>query len=226
MKTTDIVRQLTKNVALAAGLAGALGLAAPAVSFAQDRGPSAEQGERDHCRGRGHRRAGRGHPMRRMFQELDLSDAQREQIRGIMRDARGQRGEGRGEARRQVRERIQAVLTPAQRQRAQELRAEHARERIDRRVEHMTERLSLSERQQQQVRGILRHAAGQRRALMEQGQNDPASARDAMRGLHEQTTAQIRSVLNSEQQATFDEMRERRERRGHGRRGPGPRGAR
>lgn len=173
--------------------------------------------------------------MRRMAAELELTDAQREQIREIFQEARGQRGERargerargeRGAMRRQIHERIQAVLTPEQRQRAQELRAERGQQRLDRRIERMTERLALTERQQQQVRSIMQNAHMQGRILREQGADDPASAREATRGLRERTQAAIRSVLNAEQQSQLDEMRARRgERRGHGR-GHGPRGAR
>lgn len=166
--------------------------------------------------------------MRRMGAELNLTDAQHAQIRAIMQEHRASRGErgARGQGRGEIHERIQAVLTPEQRARSAELRRAHAAERIDRRIEHMTERLSLTGQQQQQVRGILNHSASQRRALMEQGRLDGTSPREAMRALREGTGAQIRSVLNSEQAAQMDEMRARRSERGArgGRRGRGHRG--
>jgi Spy/CpxP family protein refolding chaperone len=217
---TDILRPPTRTlsrVALAAGLTAALGLAAPGTSFAQadaprvsddaHRGPHARRGRRGPPGRRGH--------LRRMLAQLDLSEDQRAQIREIVREARADRRA----RRRQARERIEAVLTPEQREQARALRARHRRARLERRLARMSERLDLSERQQQQVRGILRHAAMQRRALREQAPDDPASARDALRGLRERTRASVRSVLTAEQQAQLEELRERRrERRGrHGR---------
>ena len=226
MTFSDFLRPLSR-FALAAGIAGAIGFAAPVVSFAQD-APAAEQRARGERGERGMHRGhhGRhGHPLRRMAQELELTDAQRAQIRAIMQEARQNRGERAPGARGEVRQRIQAVLTPAQQARAQELRQEHARTRVDHQVTRMTRRLSLNETQQQQVRGILRNAAMQRRALFEQAGEDPASAREAMRGLRESTQASIRSVLTSEQASELDEARARRGERGHhGRRGQGLRG--
>ncbi|HJL14067.1 MAG TPA: hypothetical protein RMH99_00355 [Sandaracinaceae bacterium LLY-WYZ-13_1] len=234
-----IFRPLTRSlprVALAAGLAGAIGLAAPVTSFAQTAdAPRAEDRRRGHgMHHRGHHH--RGHArrgMRHVLRQLDLSDAQREEIRSLVREARSQardaEPERRRALRRQVRARIGAILTPEQRERARQLRAERRQRRIARRVSRMSERLELSERQQQQVRGILRHAASQREALREQGANDPESARTAMQALRERTRESIRSVLNAEQQARLDEMRARRDERRvrRGPRGPrGPRGAR
>ncbi|MFK7986342.1 MAG: hypothetical protein AB8I08_09950 [Sandaracinaceae bacterium] len=222
MTLNDFLKK-SSRFALAAGLAGAVGFAAPvAVSFAQDTGADASAEECEHRGRRGHR----GH-MRRMAQELELTEAQRTEIRGIMQEARANRGErGDRAARGAVRERIQAVLTPEQRTRAAELRQTHSRERVDRRVARMTEHLSLSDTQASQVSGILRNAAMQRRALREQAQNDPGSARDAMQSLRESTRASVRSVLNAEQTAQLEEMHSRRGERGHhGRRGHGgPRG--
>lgn len=215
MNFTDILTK-SSRLALAAGLAGALGFAAPvAVGFAQ--GPAASGDEAHAHHGRRGRHGHRGH-FRRMARELDLSEAQRTEIRSILQEARGRRG-----ARGEVRERIQAVLTAEQRARAAELRQNHARQRIDRRVSRMTEHLSLSDTQAGQVRGILRNAAMQRRALREQARNEPGSVRDAMRSLRESTRASVRAVLTPEQVSQLEERRaergERRHRGRHGRRG-------
>lgn len=236
MKTViRLVRPLATSrlprVALAAGLGAALGLVTPDASFAQTgarggAGGTTVEATGEHCAGhRGARgRHGRHGFRGPLFAGLDLSDAQRAQIRQIMQEARAHRGEGDPRARRaQIHERIQAVLTPAQRQRAQELRADRQRAHLERRVSRMTERLSLSAQQQQQVRSILQNAAMQRRALREQAENDPHSARSAMRELQERTQASVRSVLTPAQQAQLDQLRARRAergRRGHG----GPRG--
>ena len=249
MKTSirTILRPFS-NMALAAGIASAVGLAAPVVSFAQD-APRAEQGQGRHGRGERGMRHGHGpgmrHGMRGMFEGLNLTDAQQAQIRQIHEAARTRfeaaRTSGDQAALRAIgrdtHQRIQAVLTPAQRAQAQELRAQHGQRFLDRRLEHMTESLSLSTTQQQQVRGILSGAAQQRRALMEQSRLDESSPREAMQALRERTQAQLSSVLNAEQRTQLEAMRARRGERGehgegghgrhgrHGRGGPGARPA-
>ena len=242
MTITDFIRPLSR-FALAAGIAGVVGLAGPvAVSYAQE-APATEAGPEGDCgarRGhhRGHHRGGHHMgPMHHMGEELQLSEAQQTQIRAIMGEAHAQRGEERGPgAHAAVRARIDAVLTAEQRARAAELRREHSAARIDHHLTRMTERLSLTDTQQQQVRGILRNTAMQRHALMDQASDDPTATHDAMRGLDESTHASIRSVLNSEQAEQLDALHAERAahgprhgRHGHGRHGHrghhGPRGA-
>lgn len=190
-----------------------LGLAAPAA--AQD-APAPDHVEApDGRRGHHHRRH---RMMRRLFSQLDLSDEQRAQIRSIRQQARTEgralRESGDRDAmfqhRRQTHERIRAVLTDAQRTRLGELRRGMENEHLQRRLARMTEHLQLNERQQQQVRGILRGAAQQRRALMQQARVDGTRPGEAMHQVFETAHAQIRSVLDSEQQARFDEVVERR----------------
>lgn len=232
------LRNLLKPFALAAGLT--VGVAAPIGSAAAQDAPAVQRGERG-ARGphAGHR-GRRGH-RGRFLQELNLSEAQREQMRSIRESTREQhralRESGDRAAMRalheRTREQMRAILTPAQVAQIGELRQAHAAERLERRVTGMTERLSLSPTQAQQVRGILQQAASQRRALAEAARLDGNSPREAMQALRERTQASIRSVLTAEQAAQLAEMRERRGRRGHmgrghrGERGPrGERGAR
>ncbi|MEC7524826.1 MAG: Spy/CpxP family protein refolding chaperone [Myxococcota bacterium] len=213
----DILKPL-KSFALAGGLAAAVGMAAP-IASAQSADAEVSESRGHHHRGR----RARHHRGRRMAAELNLTDAQRAQLREYRESARPRmqaaREAGDREAmralHREMRERFQSVLTPEQRERAQELRREHAQRRIDRRVERMTERLELSATQQQQVRGILQGAAQQRRALHEQARLDGEAPREAMQALRERTRTQVQSVLTSEQQSRAAELREqRRERRG------------
>ena len=215
----DILKPL-KSFALAGGLAAAVGLAAPISASAQGGDAEISESRGHHHRGRRARHHRRGP---RMAAELNLSDAQRAQLREAREAARPRmeaaRESGDREAmralHREMREQFRAVLTPEQRERAQALRAEHAQRRVPRRVEGMTERLSLTERQQQQVRGILQGAAQQRRALREQARLDGTRPREAMQALRERTHQQVQSVLTAEQQARAAELRaERAERRG------------
>lgn len=208
-------------------LGAALCFAGPVVSSVSAQGPrprGPEASEAQPQRGP-HMRRGRRHHGR-PFAELNLSDAQRAQMRTIHQEARQQFRQLRGSAdeaamralRRQTFERVQGVLTPAQRTQAQELRAQHARQRLEHRLSRMTERLSLTPTQAQQVRGILSQASSQRRAIFEQSRLDETDPRASLEALRSRSEAQLGAVLSPEQMATLGEMRARHRQRG-GRRG-------
>ena len=67
------------------------------------------------------------------------------------------------------------------------------------RLEHMTEKLQLTEAQQTQLKVILDKNAAQRKAM-----------REAMRSMREAANNDVREILNPEQQQKFDKMREQR----------------
>ncbi|MAT94615.1 MAG: hypothetical protein CME59_18745 [Halioglobus sp.] len=75
-----------------------------------------------------------------MFEELDLSDEQREQIREIRESG-------------DTRKEIHAVLTPEQREKAKSLRKKHHDKRAGR-MEHLKDELDLSDEQLAQMREI------------------------------------------------------------------------
>jgi len=211
--------------ALVAGLGASVALGGPALASAQDDGGAYA---REH---RGHHRRGGAH-FGRMAGELGLTAAQQQQMRSVMAQAREERQalrelppEERRAAAREMRQRMraemQAILTPEQQERARELRAEHRERRFERRIERMQERLGLSDQQASQVRGILERSQAQRARIRESSQSRE-DAREAMRALHQRTQNAIRGVLTPEQAAELESMREGR--RGHGRRGGGPRG--
>ncbi|MEM9068972.1 MAG: hypothetical protein AAGE52_10720 [Myxococcota bacterium] len=214
-----------KNLSLLASVV-ALGLGgAPTVLAQADNGPAIEEGQgRRHARGRRHHRRHRHHA--RVLQQLDLSDNQKAQIRAIRESTRERRQELRAQGRspenrqamralhQETRRLIQEVLTPAQRTRAEQLRAEHAENRRTRRVARMTERLSLTDAQASQVTSVLEGAATQRRAIRESSQDHDAK-RAAMRTLRQETRTSIDAILTPAQRTQAEEMRERRGRRGH-----------
>ncbi|MCB9593930.1 MAG: hypothetical protein H6719_14445 [Sandaracinaceae bacterium] len=222
-------------------LGAALCFAGPAISSVSAqagpgaRGPRTEQGVEGarrgpHMRGRrGHGRGGRGD----MAAALNLTEAQQAQMRAIRQQAmeQGRAARQSGDraammaARRGVHEQMQAVLTPAQRAQAQQLRAAHEQEMFEHRMTALTERLSLSATQAQQVRGILSHANTQRRAIFEQSRLDETDPRAALEALHTQTQAQLSSVLSAEQVTALGELRAHHGRGHRGHRGPRGEGA-
>lgn len=215
------------TVAFALGL-GAFGV--PTVTQAQ--GPGMTESPTDAVRGRrgrrgqnnramrGHRgRRGHGH-MRQAFEALNLTDNQKSQIRAIRESARSQMQEGadrtaRRAMRTETRRLIHEVLTPAQRSQLETLRTEHRENRQARRLERMTERLSLTTSQQARIRQILEESATSRRAARRN-----ADSPGAVRAVRQRTRAAIERVLTPEQRETMGEMRSRRGERGErGRRG-------
>ncbi len=174
-------RRFITRTAAVAGLVVGLS-SAPLVTAAQSPDSSETTAREGRRGGDGHYR--RGHHRRarralRALRELDLSDNQRAQVRAILETSRERAEELRSAGpgpetreqlhalRQETRALIHEVLTPAQRTELAQKRAEH----LNRRLERMTERLSLSPAQAQEIRGILEagHQAGQpRRQLRRQ----------------------------------------------------------
>ena len=96
----------------------------------------------------------------------------------------------------------------------------HAMPTVDDQVKHMAKKLNLSDDQQAKLKPILED----QRKQMEQIRDDSSLSRDdrfsKMKSVHENSAAQIKALLNEDQQKKFDKMQE--ERREHmGGRGPG-----
>lgn len=208
--TPRTMTRLFGAFALSATLLGGAPAEASAQSPAAD--SSAQADGHHHRRGRHHRRGHRG-PMA-ILRQLDLSDAQQEQVREIMRSSRAERQAIRaleGEERRSrahahrsaVRARIDAVLTPEQRAQAARLRTEQRARRIERKVTRMTERLNLTPAQASQIRAILER-------------NAPTPGTRPNRDARRAVRAEINTVLTEEQRAL-----RRAHRAEHGRRGRG-----
>jgi Spy/CpxP family protein refolding chaperone len=214
-------------------LGTALSLATVFPAFAQDggvprtdAGVTEARGPRGHHGHHGRRGHGRhGDPearLQHMTEELQLTPAQVEQLRRVFAEQRASREARREEAREErfaareaMRARVESILTPEQRQRAQALRQTHQQERLDRRVQHLTEKLALRPNQVTQVRRILEQTRQRHEALGRGPEH-----REAHRALREQTRTQIEAVLDAEQRTRAQELRE--ERGPHGR-GHGPR---
>lgn len=130
-------------------------------SVALAQAPSAPQG--------GPQGDGKGPPMMRMQNELDLTDEQVKKMREI-RDQGGSRAE------------MQAVLTPEQRARAAGLRKEHAGE-LEERKARMQEHLGLSNEQMTKMEEI-RTQGGTREDMRAVLTPEQQAKFDAMRSQH------------------------------------------
>ncbi len=141
-----------------------------------------------------------GTQLERLTERLDLTTEQQAQIKIILEEERT----AAEQLRAQVRQRIQGILTDAQRA------AEDARQqkRLDRHVDRLTKRLGLSLEQVTQVRAILAERL-----------TNPTLGRTELQ-------RRIAAVLTPEQQKQFASMQSRDDRRGdhRGKKGDGPRG--
>jgi Spy/CpxP family protein refolding chaperone len=173
------------------------------------------------------------HRIKRLTEELALTPEQQEQIKAIMAengkkllakrgDCKGHRkGRRHGmKMKKGADGAIMAVLTEEQKQAFQALlkeRREHMKEhmehrkehRMERRLDHLTKALDLSGEQQEQLKQILE---GSREEMMNafKGAEDKDARHEAMKAYHEELEKQIKAILTAEQQAKFDELKEKR----------------
>jgi len=173
-------------LAIAIGIAVATGTGA---AFSGQRGPHGDPGA-----------CAETH-LTRLTQRFDLTAEQQTQVKTILEE----QAAAAAQLRAQTRQRVDGVLTDAQRA-AQQARMQ---KRLDRHLERLTQRLDLSTEQSTQVRAILAERL-----------SDPALDRA-------QEQERIAAVLTPEQQQQFESFGprgNRGDRQGCGRQGDGPRG--
>ncbi len=177
----------------------------------------------------------------KMTKKLSLTPAQATKVRQIMADAQTRTWtlveankdvEDRSAMRDQIREirkesrtEIQAVLTPEQRAKAEELRAKHKGKRGKghegrgaKMLERLDAKLDLSDAQEAKVKQILLSKREKMKALKEQ---EPDQRRAAGKALKEQTLNEIEAVLTADQKVKFAELREDFAKHGKEKRGKG-----
>ncbi len=87
----------------------------------------------------------------------------------------------------------------------------------DQRLQRMTKQLNLSDAQQQQIKPILENESKQMQTLREDSSLSQQDRMAKMMQIRQDTSGQIKPILNADQQKQYDEMMSRQ---GHGR-GPG-----
>ena len=73
-------------------------------------------------------------------------------------------------------------------------------------IEHLTEALSLSERQQEQVRGIMQNQRRQMSQLEQNNSLQPPERKQKMRAIRAASREKIRALLDENQKAKYDQM--------------------
>jgi len=167
---------------------------------------------------------------RDVFAVLDLTNAQKAQIRGIVESKRDafhpeerpdkrptaeERRARRAQMRQEIEAEILGVLTAEQRSKYDELKAQLANGQmpvalIDLRIARLHEKLNLTAEQQDQIRALDTWNAFAR--LRPDGLQDPREFRQEMKKLIKAHEAQLMLILTPEQQATFTELKAERRR--------------
>ena len=187
---------------------------------------------------------GPGFPrLQQLAKQLDLSDAQKTQIKGILDNARTelqalrnnmnitkqQELDQRRQIEEQTRNSIRGVLTPEQQAKADQLR-QQAQDRMAAQQEKMqeqmltrlTKQLNLTAAQQSLIQSYLNDQKSQLQTLKNNAGLTPSQKFEQMRTIRQQTQEKIKSALTTDQQAQLDQLRQQaqnRMRRRFGRRG-------
>ena len=86
----------------------------------------------------------------------------------------------------------------------------------ERRLERMTERLSLTPEQVEQIKPIMDQHFVEMDAFRKERQAEREKVRGQMKAMHDEHYAEIKTVLTPEQAATLDQMKDRHSERGYG----------
>ncbi len=92
----------------------------------------------------------------------------------------------------------------------------------DQELAHLTKQLNLTSDQQSKIKPILENQAEQMKQLHQDTSLAQQDRATKMHGIRENTTTQIRDVLNPDQQQKFDTMEKKREAHHHGKGGQTP----
>lgn len=181
----------------------------------------------------------------RMAQQLNLTEEQKSRVQSYLEDQRSQmqvlrndttltrdqRAERMREITQQTRDKIQSILTVEQKQKAEDLRKQ-ARDRMQERAgqqfDRMARLLDLTPEQKTQMQSVLDSQRTQLQALRDNAALTPEQRRQQAQAIRQQTSNNIRSLLNPTQQQKLQDLRESARERFRGRMGRmrqgGPRG--
>jgi Spy/CpxP family protein refolding chaperone len=81
---------------------------------------------------------------------------------------------------------------------------------VDEELDHLSQRLSLTDAQKPQVKAILQAQRDQMKQAMDNSSGSREETRTKMQSIHEASAGKIRALLTDDQKATWDRMQERR----------------
>ena len=186
------------------------------VAFLAFGAAAQEKGDHRHHKGKRH------HEM--VSKQLNLTDAQKEQIKTINKDHHSKMAELRKNENitvKEMRERrsaiakehrsaIEGVYTPEQKTKLQELRkksAEQRKEKMAKRSEKMKEQLSLTSDQSSKLKTMNDGYREKIEAIRKNESLDQSAKKQQFQTLRQQQKEEIKSILNAEQLQKLEEMK-------------------
>lgn len=175
----------------------------------------------------------RGHHGK-MMRQLDLSKAQKSELKRIRETHRAEKQALRSSTlskqarkaamfklRKSKKQQINALLTPEQKAKRATKRAEHKAKKQARRVQRLARKLELSQTQQSSIADILERAGNRGKAIHQDDSMDFEAHKAAKKAHRKQLRADIQEVLNPEQREQFAKMKKNRRGKHKRRRGKG-----
>jgi Spy/CpxP family protein refolding chaperone len=172
-----------------------------------------------------HHRAGFQH----ISKELNLSQQQQDQLKPIMEKQRqeiqairkdtsltaDQKKQKFQALHQDFQNQMNGVLTPEQQQQWQQMKAQ-GKQRHEKMGERMAQKLNLSAQQQEQIKPLMQKQREQARAIWQDSSLTQDQKKQKMQALHQETQAQMNTILTAEQQQQMQQMRGQFKQRRHG----------
>ncbi len=143
--------------------------------------------------------------------ELNLTDAQKEQIKAINKEYKGKEES----AREEKKAKMEAVLTAEQKAKLAEIKEEkksEAKDKGEKRYEEMKKDLNLTDAQGQQLKALNEDFRNKAKAIKENTSLTKEQKKEQLKALNEQRLAKMKTILTAEQikkiQAKKKEFRE------------------
>jgi Spy/CpxP family protein refolding chaperone len=218
-----------KKVMISAALSAAMiaaGIPAIAQSTSQDGTNSTTQNAPATPYGHRHRH---GSSMQHIASKLNLSQQQQDQLKPILEKQRQEMQAIRKDTsltsdqkkqkfrvlHQDFQNQVNGVLTPEQQQQWQQLKA-HGKQRHEHMGARMAQKLNLSAQQQDQIKPLIQKQREQARAIWQDSSLTQDQKKQKMQALHQETQAQMNTILTPEQQQQMQQMRESFKQRRHG----------
>lgn len=148
-----------------------------------------------------------------------IFEKQREQMQAIRKDtslSTEQKKQKFEDLHQDFQTQVNGVLTPAQQQQWQQLRAE-GKQRPEEMGARMAQKLNLSAQQQEQIKPLMQKQREEAKAIWQDNSLTQDQKKQKMQALRHETQAQMNTILKPEQQQQMQQMREnfRQHRHGH-----------
>ncbi len=185
------------------------------------------------AKGYGHHGRRGAHMRQMMISKLNLTQQQQDQLKPIFQKQREQAQAIRQDSsltadqkkqkfdalRQDTQTQVNAVLTPEQQQQWAQMKAEGKQRMAANREKmgvRMAEKLNLSQAQQDQIKPLMQKQREQAKAIWQDNSLTQDQKRTKMQQLHQDTQAQLNTILTPDQQQQWQQMRQNFRQHRHG----------